>query len=73
MNTRDEDSMKQSLKQALPSMQNVELERDLWPKMLGRLKARPASPPWYDWALAGSLALFAFAFPASIPVLLYYL
>jgi hypothetical protein len=73
MNTHDEDSMKQLLKQALPPMQNVELERDLWPKMLGRQEARPASPPWYDWALAGSLVLFAFAFPASIPVFLYYL
>lgn len=73
MNTHDEDSMKQLLKQALPPMQNAELERDLWPTMLRRLEARPASPPWYDWALAGSLAVFAIVFPASIPVFLYYL
>ena len=29
--------------------------------------------PWFDWALAGGLALLLAAFPAWIPVLLYYL
>jgi hypothetical protein len=73
MNAHDEESMKQLLKRALPPMQAPDLEHDLWPTMLRRLEARPASPPWYDWVLAGSLALFAIAFPASIPVFLYYL
>jgi hypothetical protein len=72
MNAHDEESMKQLLKQALPPMHAPNLEHDLWPTMLRRLETRPASPPWYDWALAGSIALFAVAFPASIPVILYY-
>jgi hypothetical protein len=73
MNTHDEESVRQLLKQALQPVQNVEIERDLWPAMLDRLQAKPASPPWYDWALAGSLALVAIAFPMSIPVFLFYL
>jgi hypothetical protein len=32
-----------------------------------------APVPWFDWALAGGLVLFAVASPVSIPVLLYYL
>jgi len=28
---------------------------------------------WFDWALAAGLALVAVSFPASIPLLLYYL
>lgn len=32
-----------------------------------------AAVPWFDWALAGGLVLFAVASPVSIPVLLYYL
>jgi hypothetical protein len=65
--------MKQLLKQALPPLGNNEPARDLWPAMLRRIDARPAAVPWFDWALAGGLAAFALAFPASIPVFLYYL
>ena len=74
MNAHDEDSMKQLLKQALPPVEgDAEPGRDLWPAVLRRLDAGPAAPPWFDWALgAGLLGLAAF-FPASIPVLLYYL
>jgi hypothetical protein len=73
MNTNDEERMKQLLRQALPPVQDTEPAHDLWPAMLRRLDAHPASPPWYDWALAGSLALCLIVFPASIPVFLYYL
>src|SRR5438477_594044 len=51
----------------------------LWPAMLRRLRAEsvPAGAklrvPWFDWALAGGLALLLAVFPAAIPVLLYYL
>jgi hypothetical protein len=41
--------------------------------MLQRLDAQPAAPPWFDWALACGLAVFAVVFPAAIPVFLYYL
>lgn len=47
--------------------------RDLWPAMLRRMEQKAVAPPWFDWALAGGVALFAMAFPAAIPVLLYYL
>ncbi len=73
MNSHQEDRMKQLLKQALPPIGNAMPECNLWPSMLQRLDARPAPVPWFDWALAGGLAVFAVVFPASIPVFLYYL
>ena len=74
MNTHDEERMKRLLKQALQPMgDDAAPGRDLWPALVQRLHARPASPPWFDWALAGALILFAAAFPASISVFLYYL
>jgi hypothetical protein len=73
MNTLDENRMKQLLKQALPPVADVEPEHDLWPAMLHRLNARPPSPPWFDWVLAGALAIFVMVFPVSIPLFLYYL
>jgi len=73
MNAHDEERMKQFLKQALPPMGDAEPGHDQWPAMRQRLAARPTAVPWFDWALAGGLAVFALAFPASIPVFLYYL
>ncbi len=73
MNAHDEERIKQLLKGSLPPIGDAEPHRDLWPQMLRRLDARPVSVPWFDWALAGGLAIFALALPASIPVLLYYL
>jgi hypothetical protein len=73
MNANEEDRMKQLLKNALRPVGEAGTERDLWPSMLQRLGARPAAVPWFDWALAGGLTVFAVVFPASIPVFLYYL
>jgi hypothetical protein len=79
MNAHDEDRMKQLLQQALPPVEaEPEPGRDLWPAMLRRLDAKPESPPLFswaslDWALLAGLVAFAAFFPASIPVLLYYL
>jgi hypothetical protein len=74
MNPHDEEQMKQLLKQTLPPMgDDAAAGRDLWPGLARRLQARPAAPPWFDWALAGALVLFVAVFPASIPVFLYYL
>lgn len=66
--------MKKLLREALPPV-GVEAEpsRDLWPAVLRRMDARPAMPPWFDWALVGGLLGLAAFFPAAIPVLLYYL
>jgi hypothetical protein len=52
---------------------------DLWPMIEVRVNAQPAlaqrvkAVPWFDWALAAGLAVFALSFPVTMPVLLYYL
>lgn len=74
MNTHDQDRMKKLLQQALPPVESdPEPGRDLWPGVLVRLDARPATVPWFDWALLAGLAALAAFFPASIPLFLYYL
>jgi hypothetical protein len=73
MNEHEQDRMKNLLKQALPPVEaDAEPGRDLWPAVLKRVDAQPAAP-WFDWILAGGLVAMAAFFPASIPVLLYYL
>ena len=80
MNAHDENGLKDFLRQALPPVNDV-TPHDLWPAMQRRLEAkaeRPAAPAFSGWALfdgallAGLVGLVAI-FPASIPLLLYYL
>jgi hypothetical protein len=74
MNEHDQDRMKKLLQQALPPMKGEpEPSRDLWPGVLRRMDAKPAGPPWFDWALLGGLVGLVSFFPASIPLVLYYL
>lgn len=84
MNENDEDSVKGLLKQAFPPMESDdEPGRDLWPAMLKRLDQESdvsgstardqLSWAWFDGALAVSLVGVVVLFPASIPLLLYYL
>lgn len=74
MNTHDEERMKQLLRQALTPIEGEpEPSRDLWPAVLKRMDKRMAAVPWFDWALGAGLAAMAVFFPASVPVLLYYL
>ncbi len=80
MTAHDEDRIKELLQQALPPVDpDAEPARDLWPAMLRRLDSaaatRPAlrRVPWLDWALLAGLIIFIAVFPATIPVLLYYL
>ncbi len=81
MNSHDDDRIQQLLKQVLPPVATgAEPTRDLWPAVLRRLDARSvaATPAtlrqnWFDWALVAGLIAFAASFPATIPVLLYYL
>jgi hypothetical protein len=74
MNTHDENRIKKLLQQALPPVEGEpEPARDLWPAVLRRLDSRPGRLPWFDLALAAGLVALAAFFPASIPVLLYYL
>ena len=79
MNKNEQYRMKKLLQQALPPVEaDSEPRSDLWPAVLRRLDAQPASLAspawvWFDGALAaGLVALIAFS-PASIPVILYYL
>lgn len=83
MRTQD-DRIKDLLKRTLPPLQtNAEPSRDLWPALLRRMDADAAKTVpvraggskwvWFDWALMAGLAAMALAFPASIPLLLYYL
>ena len=80
MNTHDEDRMKQLLKQAVPPVvEDAEPARDLWPQVLQRLDsatesaAEPSRWVWVDVALLAGLAVMGASFPATIPLLLYYL
>jgi hypothetical protein len=84
MNADKEKRMKDLLRQALPPVEgDAEPGRDLWPAVLRRLDAEPAtrqSPAWacfneawFDGALLAGLVALAAFFPASIPVFLFYL
>jgi hypothetical protein len=74
MNADDQNRLKKLLQQSLtPVPDEAEPGRDLWPAMLRRMDAKPAMPPWFDWALLAGLVGLAGFFPAAIPVFLYYL
>ncbi len=84
MNTHDENRTERLLKEVLPPVDpEAEPGRDLWPAVLRRVdRLNQAAQPtiqskprwvWFDWALAGGLVLVTVAFPASIPLLVYYL
>jgi hypothetical protein len=77
---RDQGSVEVLLRQALPPIgEHAGMSEDLWPAMLRRLrdeaaeKSPPIRVPWFDCVVAGGLAVLLAAFPAWIPVLLYYL
>jgi hypothetical protein len=77
----DEERMKQLLKQAVrPVEADAEPARDLWPAVLKRLDENDAAEAavrsrwvWLDGALLAGLAVLGVSFPATIPLLLYYL
>ncbi|HXY25778.1 MAG TPA: hypothetical protein VEI73_14075 [Candidatus Acidoferrum sp.] len=74
MNNHENDKELQALlKQALPPVQDTELQRDLWPQMLRRLDERQLHVPWFDWVLAAATAVALVIFPGAIPALLYHL
>ncbi len=73
MNEPDQNEISTLLREALPPM-NTELRRDLWPTMLRRLEQPSArTAPWYDWALAGSVAVVLCLFPQLFLLLAYHL
>lgn len=81
MKNREHDRIRTLLRETLaPIGEDREPDHDLWPEFEARMHTEPPrgarAPgviPWFDWVLAGGIALVAVAFPASIPVLLYYL
>jgi hypothetical protein len=83
MNTRETDRLKMLLQTALPPTRDADPERDpvperdLWPEIRQRIAGDAPSPshaiPWFDWVLAGGVAVVAVAFPAAVPLFLYYL
>jgi hypothetical protein len=74
------DRMKKLLQQAVPPMDaEAGPGRDLWPAILRRLDEQATQAhagfnwAWFDGALAAGLTGLVLFFPASIPVILYYL
>jgi hypothetical protein len=75
-NGKNEQEIKELLKQAIPPVRDTDLRRDLWPQMRRKLEERPApvfTVPWCDWALALILGAVLVFYPGSIPALLYHL
>ncbi len=74
----NDEEMKKLLRESMErAEENDGPARDLWPEVLRRVSGEPAAQagafPWLDWALAAGLVIAAAAFPAAIPVFLYYL
>jgi hypothetical protein len=69
---QEEEKIRSLLKQAMPPIDR-ELQRDLWPQMLGRLEPRVPAVSWFDWALLALLIVGLLVSPHTIPVLLYHL
>lgn len=72
-NEKISQEIKLLLRRAIAPVKNTELERDLWPQMLGRLNAQPLRVSWFDWALAAILSAILVFSPGAIPALLYHL
>ena len=65
--------MKSFLQNALPPIQDAELQRDLWPSMLHYLEQQTTRVPWMDWALLAGVGATIFLVPGILPALLYHL
>lgn len=61
------------LKAAVPRWRDAELKTDLWPRMLLRLEKAPPAFGWFEWALAGAIAVTFALFPELLPAMLYQL
>lgn len=83
MSAHDELSIQHLLRQAVPPVHAESgPEHDLWPAVRRKLNTAPARNAaarqpalwiWFDWALLAGLAVVLASFPASIPLLLYFL
>ena len=73
MNERNDERLRELLREAIGPVAQSELKRDLWPQMLRKLNGQAIRVPWYDWALAALLAVSLCLFPGSILALVYHL
>jgi hypothetical protein len=73
MNKQEEERLIRLLKGVVRPVGDTQLPRDLWPQMLRRLNQGQLRVPWFDWALAGLVALLLLLFPGVIPGVLYHL
>jgi TRAP-type uncharacterized transport system fused permease subunit len=73
MNDREPKELGEKLRDAIPSLRQPELSRDLWPAMLAKLDEPRVRVPWFDWLLAAIAAAVLIFFPGAIPALLYHL
>ena len=73
MNEQDNERLREMLKSTIAPLEDSELKRDLWPRMLQRLDDRPIRTSWWDWALVAVVMVWFFVFPEVIPALLYQL
>jgi hypothetical protein len=73
MNEHNDQELRAALRSAIARLEDPELKRDLWPRMLRRLDQSPIRASWLDWALAVLLLVWLAVFPEAIPVLLYHL
>ncbi|MGC1616945.1 MAG: hypothetical protein WA765_00505 [Candidatus Acidiferrum sp.] len=76
MNHKNDNDLRELLKQSIPPDANTELRRDLWPQMLAKLAEHPAlaqNVPWFDWTLAALACAALIFFPGIIPALFYHL
>jgi hypothetical protein len=68
----DEIELRRYLRAGMPAM-DLELRRDLWSDIEGRLEKNDKRVPWFDWILLGAAAAGLIGLPQIIPVLLYHL
>jgi hypothetical protein len=65
--------IRELLRKSIAPVTDLELKRDLWPRMLQKLDERPFGASWLDWVLAALLPLWLILFPSVIPGLVYHL
>jgi hypothetical protein len=73
MMREDDERLEKMLREALPPLTQVELKRDLWPRMRRQLDEGTLAASWLDWSLASVSLLWLVVFPEAIPALFYHL
>jgi hypothetical protein len=73
MNERNDEKLRELLKEAVPPVVELRVTSDLWPQMLRRLDQRELRVSWIDWLLMGTLVVLLWFFPEAAATLLYQL